>query len=224
MTLNFNFLNSLRYWHEGLSKIAYHLPEMDSHFRDSLAPNNMEAGIWLVEKLKPVIEEESLRSKGLHVLILNSWLGIPLVPLLCENLDIATFDMVEMDGRANELSRIFHKHYIQEKFINFHYHTLDAPFAISTLNMIKADVVINMNCEQMYPLTDLKVANPFAIYAMQSSNVTEEMLGINCVSSAAELSTQLGLAKIHSAEKKLQEMYTWEGRKFFERYQVIGTK
>jgi hypothetical protein len=224
MKLNFNFLNNLPYWSEALNTIAFQQPDMESHFRDSLTKNNMDACVWLVETVKPIVEEESLRQEGLRVLVLNGWLGIPLIPLLCENLSIAVFDIVEMDARANNLSRIFNKHYIQNEHIQFRYHTLDAPFAIPQLNAMTPDIVINLQCEQMFPLTDLRVSNPFAIYAMQSSDIPEEMMGINCVKGEAEFTSQLGLTTIYSASKRIQEMYTWEGRKFYDRYQAIGTK
>jgi len=222
--LSFNFLDSLPYWHEGLNRIEYTMKHKSSHFRESLAPNHMEAAIWLVETLEPLIETHALRQKKLHVLVLNSWLGIPLVPLLCENLDIASLDLVDVDPEANELCRVFNKHYIQNKFINIRNHTLDTPFAIPHLNAIPADVVIHMSCEQMYPLTDLCVSNPYALYAMQSSNITEEMMGINCVKSADELAKQLDLKTVLAQGMKTQEMYTWQGRQFYDRFQVIGTK
>ena len=222
--LNFNFLNNFRYWSEALSRIAATVPEKESHFRECINANNMQSAVWLVEDLLKVVKEEAIRQEGYHVMIINSWLGIPLVPLLCENLDIARIEMVEIDAEANDLSRIFNKHYIQDKHINIQYHTVDAPFAIHHLNTMEPDIVINMHCEQMYPLADLKVSNPYAIYAMQSSDVAEEMMGINVVKSTKELAKQLALTKVFSESQKLQETYTWGGLKFFDRFQVIGSK
>lgn len=215
-------MHNLEHWHGALNNVNYHMKDMKTHFADSLHPNNMEASIWAVEELRPIIAKESLRQKGLHVVILNSWLGVPLIPLLAENLDIASIDCVDMDQRANDLSAIFNKYYT--KWIKCTYHTWDTPFAIPQINAIDADVVIHLNTEQMYPLRDLQFKNPYCIYAMQNSNITTEMLGVNCCTSAQEFSEQLGLTSVYHSSVKTQDVYTWRGRLFYERYQVIGQK
>lgn len=222
-SLNFNLLNNLQYWHEALWQITSKYPNKEGHFRDAISHNNMQAAIWAVEEMIPIVRRESLNVK-LNILILNNWIGIPLVPLLCENLDVQSIDLVDIDSEANDLSKIFNKYYVNEKGIRLTHHTLDVPFAFAQLNAMQPDVVIHLNCEQLYPLAELKVNNSHAIYVMQSSNVSEERLGINCVSSSEELADQIDLSGVFYEGKKIQEVHTWQGRRFYDRFMTIGTK
>ena len=89
--LNFNFLNNFKYWGEALQTVEKRMPHKLTDFRQSLEQNNMDASIWLVEELKNYIDEYYLKTGSMRVLILNSWLGIPLVPLLCENIDVSVY-------------------------------------------------------------------------------------------------------------------------------------
>ena len=50
--LNFNFLNSMKYWGLALEKVAHEMPHKHDDFRQSLNPNTMDASVWLVEELK----------------------------------------------------------------------------------------------------------------------------------------------------------------------------
>ena len=191
--LNFNFLNNFKHWGEALHIIENKMPNKLADFRQSLSENNMEASVWLVEELKKYLEEYYAKNGNLRVLILNSWLGIPMVPLLCENLDVSQIHLVDLDEESIELSKIFHKHYAQDKFVNIRHWNLDIPFEFENLNKIEADVVICIHTEQMYPLQELNGKNAQAVYAVQNSNVVEEMYGINCVGSVEELKEQIGI-------------------------------
>ena len=116
-----------------------------------------------------------------------------MVPLLCENLDVSQIHLVDLDEESIELSKIFHKHYAQDKFVNIRHWNLDIPFEFENLNKIETDVVICIHTEQMYPLQELNGKNAQAVYAVQNSNVVEEMYGINCVGSVEELKEQIGI-------------------------------
>ena len=157
--LNFNFLNNFKHWGEALHIIENKMPNKLADFRQSLSENNMEASVWLVEELKKYLEEYYAKNGNLRVLILNSWLGIPMVPLLCENLDVSQIHLVDLDEESIELSKIFHKHYAQDKFVNIRHWNLDIPFEFENLNKIEADVVICIHTEQMYPLQELNGKN-----------------------------------------------------------------
>ena len=94
--LNFKFLNSMKYWGEGLDKVENEMKHKHDDFRQCLNPNTMEAGIWLVEELQKSLEDY-MKDEKFKILILNSWLGIPLVPLLCENLSVGELHLVDID-------------------------------------------------------------------------------------------------------------------------------
>ena len=222
--LNFNFLNNFKHWGEALHIIENKMPNKLADFRQSLSENNMEASVWLVEELKKYLEEYYAKNGNLRVLILNSWLGIPMVPLLCENLDVSQIHLVDLDEESIELSKIFHKHYAQDKFVNIRHWNLDIPFEFENLNKIEADVVICIHTEQMYPLQELNGKNAQAVYAVQNSNVVEEMYGINCVGSVEELKEQIGIEDTGYEGTKTQTYFSWDGKKEFDRYMIIGQR
>tara|TARA_B100000035_G_C20819471_1_gene473552 strand:- start:71 stop:754 length:684 start_codon:yes stop_codon:yes gene_type:complete len=222
--LNFNFLNNFKHWGEALHIIENKMPNKLADFRQSLSENNMEASVWLVEELKKYLEEYYAKNGNLRVLILNSWLGIPMVPLLCENLDVSQIHLVDLDEESIELSKIFHKHYAQDKFVNIRHWNLDIPFEFENLNKIEADVVICIHTEQMYPLQELNGKNAQAVYAVQNSNVVEEMYGINCVGSVEELKEQIGIEDTGYEGTKTQTYFSWDGKKEYDRYMIIGQR
>ena len=97
--LNFNFLNSMQYWGEGLAKVEHEMKHKHDDFRQALNPNTMEGAIWLVEELQKSLDNY-LKEEQFNILVLNSWLGIPLVPLLCENLSVGELHLVDIDNEA----------------------------------------------------------------------------------------------------------------------------
>ena len=101
---------------------------------------------------------------------------------------------------------------------------LDVPFAFDELHQMNVDIVITMGAEQMYPLKELTTANKHAIFAVQNSNVIEEMYGINCVDSEKALIENAGLKNTSYTGKMKQFYYDWNGKVYFDRFQAIGTK
>ena len=179
--LSYNFLNNYKNWGDGLDKINHEMPYKQEDFRKSLNPNSMEAAIWLVEELTKNIDNE----KKLTITVLNSWLGFPLIPLLCENLNVEKINLIDVDNDALELSKVFNRYY-REQGIDLNHINWDVPFAFHDINAMESDVVISMCAETMYPLKELTTANSDCIFAIQNSNLIKEMYGINCVSSSSE--------------------------------------
>ena len=221
--LNFNFLNNLSHWGDALAKVEHEMKHKHDDFRQALNPNTMEAAIWLVEELKHSLDFY-MKDEQFSILVLNSWLGVPLVPLLCENISVGELHLVDIDEEALELSKVFNKHYITEEYIKVNHWNMDVPFAFDELNQLKVDIVITMGAEQMYPLKDLKTANKHALFAVQNSNVIEEMYGINCVDSEQALIENAGLKKVDYTGKQKQFYYDWNGKVYFDRFMAIGTK
>lgn len=217
--LNYNYLNNYRFWGEGLEKISHEMPWKHEDFRKSLNPNTMDASIWLVEELLKTTDFK----EPIEVIILNSWLGFPLVPLLCENLPIKKINLIDVDNDALELSKVFNKHYsnlgVELNHINW-----DVPFAFHDINALYADLVISIACESMYPLKKLTTANPDAIFACQSSNVFREMYGINCVPTIEEHIDNVGIKNVQYSGAIKQYYWSYDGKVDFERFMVIGSK
>jgi len=221
--LKSNFLNNFKFYGEASYFIEQKAPHKLSDLRQSYEENHVEAASWLVEELIKTLEN-CARQEKVKVLILNSWLGMPIVPLLCENIDVGELHLVDLDREALDISKIMHKHYAQEKFVKIRHHNLDIPFAFDDLNKIDADIVIAINTEQMYPLEELVTRNPMAVFACQNSNVIEEMYGINCVNSIEDLRNQIGLEETFYEGQIEQTYYSWDGQKKYDRFMVIGSK
>jgi hypothetical protein len=54
--------------------------------------------------------------------------------------------------------------------------------------------------------------------------VVEEMYGINCVNSIDALKEQVGISECGYEGTKQQVYYSWEGKKDFDRYMIIGQR
>ena len=217
--LSYNFLNNYKNWGDGLDKINHEMPWKNEDFRKSLNPNSMEAAIWLVEELLKHIDNE----KKLNITVLNSWLGFPLIPLLCENLNVEKINLIDVDNDALELSKVFNRHY-REEGVDLNHINWDVPFAFHDINAMESDVVISMCAETMYPLKELTTANPDCIFAIQNSNLIKEMYGINCVSSPSEHLENTGIKKVLYEGNIKQKYWTFDGLNEFDRYMAIGKK
>ena len=217
--LNYNYLNNYRNWGDGLDKIAHEMPWKHEDFRKSMNPNTMDAAIWLVKELKNCVDE----TKQLDITILNSWLGFPLVPLLCENLNVKKINLIDIDKDALELSKVFNRYYA-ETGIELNHINWDIPFAYHDINALNTDVVISLCCETMYPLKKMTTANENCIFACQSSNVFREMYGINCVPDIDSHIENVGVDNVLYQGQIEQSYWSWDGKINFDRFMVIGRK
>lgn len=217
--LKLNFLTSFRYWGMALDKIEHEMPHKHDDFRKSMNPNTMDAAVWMMENLVKELDPE----KEYNIIVLNSWLGFPLVPLICENIKVKHMDLIDIDNEALELSKVFNKYYT-DNGMDINHLQLDIPFAFHDINALDTDIVISLGCEQMYPLKELTTANPDCLFALQTSNVIQEMYGINCVDSIDAHLENTGITKPLYTGQIEQFYYNWEGKVFFDRFMAIGKK
>lgn len=217
--LSYNYLNNYRYWGLGLEKISHEMPYKHEDFRKSLNPNTMDASIWLVEELQKNIKTK----EKLNITILNSWLGFPLVPLVCENLNVKKINLIDIDNDALELSKIFNQYY-SDQGVELNHLNWDVPFAYHDINALDTDVIISISCETMYPMKNLVTANKNCIFACQSSNIFKEMYGINCVPSIEDHVENVGVTDVSYEGSIKQSYYSWDGKVEFDRFMVIGKK
>lgn len=217
--LNYNFLNNYKNWGSALDKIGHEMPYKHEDFRKSLNPNSMEAAIWLVEELLKNIDNE----KKLTITVLNSWLGFPLIPLLCENMNVEKINLIDVDNDALELSKVFNRYY-REQGIDLNHINWDVPFAFHDINALNTDVVISLSAETMYPLRELTTANPKCIFAVQNSNLIKEMYGINCVDSIEKHTENTGIEDVLYSGSIKQKYWTFDGLNEYDRFMVIGSK
>ena len=68
--LNFNFLNNMRHWGDGLAKVEHEMKHKHDDFRQALNPNTMEAAIWLVEELQKALKENYMKEEQYNILVL----------------------------------------------------------------------------------------------------------------------------------------------------------
>lgn len=217
--LNYNFLTSFRYWGMALEKIQHEMPHKHDDFRKSMNPNTMDAAVWMMEELVKHLDEK----KEYNIIVLNSWLGFPLVPLICENVKVKHMDLIDIDDEALELSKVFNKYYVDQG-VDINHLCLDIPFAFHDINALDTDIVISLGCEQMYPLKELTTINPDCIFALQSSNVIQEMYGINCVDTIEGHLENTGINNVLYKGVAEQSYYNWEGKVYYDRFMAIGTK
>jgi len=217
--LNYNFLTSFRYWGMALEKIQHEMPHKHEDFRKSMNPNTMDASVWLMEELVKYLDSE----KEYNIIVLNSWLGFPLVPLICENIKVKHMDLIDIDNEALELSKVFNKYYV-DNGVDINHLCLDIPFAFHNINALNTDIVISLGCEQMYPLKELTTTNTDCIFALQSSNVIQEMYGINCVDTIERHLDNTGITNVLYKGVAEQSYYNWEGKVYYDRFMAIGTK
>jgi hypothetical protein len=218
--LNYNFLNNYKNWGSALDKIGHEMPYKHEDFRKSLNPNSIDAAIWLVEELQKVLGSVE---KKLNITILNSWLGFPLVPLLCENLNVEKLNLIDVDRDALELSKVFNKYYTDQN-IDLNHINWDVPFAFHDINALNTDVVISLSAETMYPLRELTTANPKCIFAVQNSNLIKEMYGINCVDSIEKHAENTGIKDVLYSGNIKQKYWTFDGLNEYDRFMIIGSK
>lgn len=222
MPLNFNFLTTYHDVGAALDKIGHEMPWKNMDFRQTLKPNNIDAYVWLIEELQKTLDPE----KPINVVILNSWLGFPLVPMLFENIpNISRMTLVELDAEALELSHIFTKNYSKRREgIPFDFPNLDIPFSFDQIGNLDADLVISVACETMYPLKSLKMKKSDCVFACQSSNVFREMYGINCVPTIDAHIENAGINEILYEGSIKQSYWSFDGKIEYDRFMVIGRK
>lgn len=195
------------------------MPHKHDDFRKSMNPNTMDAAVWMMEELVKHLDEK----KEYNIIVLNSWLGFPLVPLICENVKVKHMDLIDIDDEALELSKVFNKYYVDQG-VDINHLCLDIPFAFHDINALDTDIVISLGCEQMYPLKELTTINPDCIFALQSSNVIQEMYGINCVDTIEGHLENTGINNVLYKGVAEQSYYNWEGKVYYDRFMAIGTK
>ena len=76
----------------------------------------------------------------------------------------------------------------------------------------------------LYPLKELVTKNPQAVFAIQNSNVVEEMFGINCVGNLEDLKEQVGIDECGYEGTRQQTYYSWDGKREYDRFMIIGQR
>ena len=145
----------------------------------------------------------------MRVLILQFLVGSSNRTVVVRKYGCCTIHMVDLDEESIELSKVLHKHYAQEKFVNIRHWNLDIPFEFENLNKIEVDVVICALYRTTLPVERTSNKNPKAVFAIQNSNVVEEMFGINCVGNLEDLKEQVGIDECGYEGTRQQTYYSW---------------
>ena len=189
-------------------------------FLESFSSNQFKCKIWLCEELRAVLDKKKDHYTPKKVMILGSWYGNIIVPLLINNFpEIEEIHLVDMDEDALAISRKFMVHYREQ--VKIQWTKDDVNFM--DFSKIYTNICINTSCEHMYPMSAVRFQNDDdVIYALQTNNMKDRREHISCVDSAKEFVEQADLKRTYfEGRKKLMKA---GGKESYERYTIIGKR
>ena len=156
---------------------------------------------WLVEQLS-MSPAASIKNK--KIVILGSWYGTVLVPLLKYYLtDISNIHLIDYDIEAMKIAKWMNNDITTEvKDISF------------DIRDVKADIIINTSCEHMWHMKDI---NFEGLCAFQSNDFTQEDAHVNCVHSLEEFKEQTAITDVYYQGEKPFDEYN-----DCKRFMIIG--
>lgn len=196
-------------------------PHRTKDFVESILSNQIRCKEWLVQELKFALEKKAHEFTPKKVIILGSWYGNVIVPLIVKNIPgIEHIILIDMDEDVIKLSRKFLYDDYSDK-VKLTWMVDDVNFMDFTDTY--TNICINTSCEHMYYMSSIQFKNDeHVIYALQSNDLHEIREHVNCVNSADELAAQANLSKTYfRGDKNLKRS---GGSETFNRYMVIGKR
>lgn len=195
-------------------------PHRLKDFLESFSSNQFKCKIWLCEELRSILDRKKEHYTPKKVIILGSWYGNIIVPLLINNFpEIEEIQLVDMDDDALTISRKFLQHYRSEVKIGWTHDDVN----FMDFDDKYTNICINTSCEHMYPMSSIEFSNDKdVIYALQTNDMKLVREHVSCVESAEEFAVQAGIEKIYFKGDKNLKMSA--GKERFNRYMVIGKR
>ena len=188
--------------------INNNLPSYSNSFDDSVSQAQYDSKLWLVQKLKNI----KLHVKEVHIDIIGSWFGFPLIEMLSKILNIKQIDLYDKDENC---------HKVVAQYINH----FDPDFRLVQFNdfferkdLRRRHIVINTSSEHMQDIVKMKEyykdypTTPLLV--LQSNNYTSIHDHINCVSDENELVEKNQIKTVYYKGKQSLPLY--------DRFMVIG--
>ena len=185
------------------------IPEYHNSIEDSLSQGQYESKLWLQAELK---KHKAMLDEPLHIDIVGSWFGFPLIELLSHIVNIKQIDLYDIDENCHKVVAQYINHFDYDfKIVQF------GDFFERT-DLRRRHLVINTSSEHMPDIVKMKQyykdypTTPLLI--LQSNDYKEISDHINCVSDETEL-----IAKNHIRQVYYKGM---QSLPLYNRYMVIG--
>ena len=185
--------------------INNNLPSYSNSFDDSVSQAQYDSKLWLVQKLKNI----KLHVKEVHIDIIGSWFGFPLIEMLSKILNIKQIDLYDKDENCHKVVAQYINHFDPDfRIVQF------GDF-FERKELRRRDLIINTSSEHMQDIIQMKQyfkGNP--AIAIQSNDYFELKEHTNCVNDIEELILKNEIKKVWYKGKKKFEKYN--------RFMVIG--
>ena len=183
------------------------LPSYSNSFEDSVSQGQYESKLWLNEKL-----EKFISMPELHIDIIGSWFGFPLIEMLANAFDIKQIDLYDIDEDCHKVTAQYINHFdcdfkiVQFKDFFERKEMRRRHLIINTSSEHMSDIVLMKEYYKDYPVKP--------ILAIQSNNYFEVEDHINCVKDVNELIEKNQIKNVLYKGKRSLPLY--------DRFMVIG--
>ncbi len=191
--------------------IQNNMPKYNESFLDSVSQGQYDSKKWLKDELIKV-KKYLKRCEPLHIDIIGSWFGFPLIEFVSEIFKIKQIDLYDSNEDCHKIMAQYEKHYDYDfKIVQF------GDF-FDRKELRRRHLIINTSSEHMSDIILMKEyykdypEKP--IIAVQSNNYYEIQDHVNCVSNENQLIDKNHLKEIYFAGKQSLPLY--------DRYMVIG--
>ena len=185
------------------------LPSYSNSFEDSVSQGQYESKLWLSQELEKVQYFD-----GLHVDIIGSWFGYPLIEMLSKSFNIKQFDLYDLDENCHKIFAQYKNHFDEKfKIVQF------GDF-FERKEVRRRQLIINTSSEHMSDIVSMKkyykdyLAEDKTILAIQSNNYFNVEDHINCVKNVDELIEKNEINEVLYKGKRSFPLY--------DRFMVIG--
>jgi len=190
--------------------VKNNLKSYEVSFEDSLSQGQFDSKMWLITELKKI---KFWNQNNMHIDIIGSWFGYPLIEMLNKIFKIKQIDLHEKDINCQKVFAQYMNHFDP----NFRVVQFDDFFERKELR--RRQLIINTSSEHMSDIVLMKEyfkdypVKP--IMAIQSNNYFEIHDHINCVKNEDELIEKNQIKKIYFKGKQELPQY--------DRFMVIGS-
>ena len=183
------------------------LPSYSNSFEDSVSQGQYESKLWLSQELEKINYFDEL-----HVDIIGSWFGYPLIEMLSKSFNIKQLDLYDLDENCHKIFAQYKNHF-DEKFKIAQFGDF-----FERKEVRRRQLIINTSSEHMSDVVSMKEyykdypVKP--ILAIQSNNYFDVKDHINCVKNVDELIEKNQIKEVLYKGKRSLPLY--------DRFMVIG--
>ena len=184
------------------------LPSYSKSFDDSVSQGQYDSKLWLIKKLRNI----KLYTDEVHIDIVGSWFGFPLIEMLSKLFKIKQIDLYDLDDNCHKVVAQYINHFDLDFKIVQHGDYFERTdlrrrhIVINTSSEHMSDIVLMRKYYKDYPDTPILV--------IQSNNYFSLDDHINCVNNVDELIDKNHINRVlYKGTQKLP---------LYDRYMVIG--